>query len=183
MSKSVSQAAHKKRAERGAVPRDTCDCTACGAPFDRAPWTGYGEGEEPLLLGAGAFGVTGIALDPFPVVLDDAPGPMPGVVASGAPESLEADGAVRGGVDEPELESLLSQATSAKVASVAPIAMIVFLMIRLSEWLLHRSVACRFWAKRSLLKKHGGGGNLSLLASNRQGNIFNDRAGCRCGGQ
>jgi hypothetical protein len=83
-----------------------------------------------------------MALDPFPVVLDDEPGLMPGV-ASGAARLLVADGALGGGLDEPELESL-SQATSAKVASVAPIAMIVFFMIRLSEWFLHRSAVCHF---------------------------------------
>jgi hypothetical protein len=110
---------------------------------------GYGEDEEPL-LGAGAFGVTGMALDPFPVVLDDEPGPMPGVV-NGALRLLVAEGAAGGGLDEPELESL-SQATSAKVASVPPIAMIVFFMIRLSEWFLHRGAGCRFRAKRSLLR-------------------------------
>jgi hypothetical protein len=94
------------------------------------------------LRGGVAFGVTGIALVPFPVVLDDEPGPMP-EVAGGALRLVVAEGAAGGGLDEPELESL-SQATSAKVASVAPIAMIVFFMIRLSEWFLHRSATYRF---------------------------------------
>jgi hypothetical protein len=113
------------------------------APFDRASWTRYGEDEEPVRGGV-AFGVTGIALVPFPVVLDDEPGTIPGEVAGGALRLVVAEGVAGGGLDEPELESL-SHATSAKVASVAPIAMIVFFMIRLSEWFLHSSATCPFW--------------------------------------
>lgn len=79
-------------------------------------------------------------LVPLPVVLDDVPVPMPGAL-DGDGMLLLVDGARGGGLDEPELEPL-SQATSARVAKVAPTAMIVFFMVK-PPILVHR---CAFRA-------------------------------------
>jgi hypothetical protein len=77
--------------------------------------------------------VLGIALVPLPVVLDDEPVPMVGAADGEVPRLLLDAGAGGGGLDEPELGPL-SQATSARVASVALTAMMVFFMVGLSEW-------------------------------------------------
>jgi hypothetical protein len=85
------------------------------------------------LLGVmlGLAGTVCIELDPLPVVLDEGFVPLVDPGAGEVPRLLDA-GARGGALDESEFEPL-SQATSANVASVAPSAMIVFFMVRLSD--------------------------------------------------
>jgi hypothetical protein len=117
------------------------------------------------LLGAvpGLAGVLGIALDPLPVVLEDVPVPRAGAVDGAVPRLLLDAGARAGGLDEPVLGPW-SQATSAKVASVVPTAMIVFFMfmIRLSI-VMHRSASRGSWTAALACGEHDGRRNLSPL--------------------
>jgi hypothetical protein len=93
----------------------------------------HGEVEDELgLLGVmpGLAGEAGIVLVPLPVVLEDVPVPVPGAL-DGDGALLLVDGARGGGLDEPEPEpESLSHATSARVARVAPTAMIVLFMVK-----------------------------------------------------
>jgi L-ascorbate metabolism protein UlaG (beta-lactamase superfamily) len=80
----------------------------------------------------GVSGALGVAPEPLPLVVDEEPVPVLGAGGGATLEPLLAAGAFGGGLEELELEPL-SQPTSASVASVAPTAMIVFFMVRLSN--------------------------------------------------